>query len=128
MPIRFGGSGAGSGNKAAVVPIDSQTVVDGNYDFDIGPINGGVDLFLDEFRFVDGNGDRSVATAGTVSVQVSSDGAFWRPLNDGGFSAELDTTSEAYTPPSGLAAVTKLRITLSGVSGVVGFRANMVRA
>ncbi|MBF4365385.1 hypothetical protein, partial [Vibrio anguillarum] len=68
-----------------------------------------------------------VPTAGTVLVQVSSNGDFWRTLNDGSFAATTDTASESYTPPSGLAAISKLRISLSGVTGANGFKANLVR-
>jgi len=107
--------------------VVSDTVADGNYDFNVGKMSDPLNLFLDEFRFVDSSGSPVVAGAGTVSVQVSSDGTFWRQLNDGGFAATIDTASEAYTPPSGLAAVTKLRIVLSGVAGAAGFKANFVR-
>lgn len=111
-----------------VYPISSDSVSDGVYQFDkVGSLTSFPDMFLDEFRFVDGSGDRVVPTAGTVSVQVSSDSTFWRELNNGSFSATVDTTSAEYQPPSGLTAITKLRIVLTGVTGASGFRGNFVR-
>lgn len=107
--------------------VESDTVANGDYDFDVGDKYDPLDMFLDEFRFVDGSGAPAVPTAGTVSVQVSSDGTFWRELNNGAFDATLDTTSAAYTPPSGLTAITKLRIVLAGVTGASGFRGTFVR-
>lgn len=111
-----------------VYVIASNSVSDGNYDFEkVGYVDSFPNLFLDEFRFVDGTGSTVIPSAGTVSVQVSSDGTFWRELNDGSFTASTDTSSGSYVPPSGLAAITKLRIVLSGVTGASGFKANFVR-
>ena len=115
------------GFDSSVYVIESASVDDGVYEYPIGTLSDGVDIFLDEFRFVDEEGDTVIAGAGTVQIQVSSGGAFWRTLNNGSFNATIDTASEAYTPPSGLAAATKLRIILLGVTGAFGFRANLVR-
>ena len=118
---------AGSGSGLYVINIESQSISDGNYEFPVGNLALPIDMFLDEFRFVDDSGDAIIPSAGSVLVQVSSDGTFWRALNNGSFSATLDTTSSNYTPPSGLAAVSTLRITLAGVVGASGFKANFVR-
>ncbi|WP_196360801.1 hypothetical protein, partial [Vibrio anguillarum] len=110
-----------------VYEIISESSVNGDHDFEVGSILKSPNIFLDEFRFLDAQGSAIVPTAGTVLVQVSSNGDFWRTLNDGSFAATTDTASESYTPPSGLAAISKLRISLSGVTGANGFKANLVR-
>ncbi|ELY5178970.1 hypothetical protein SNE85_000834 [Vibrio cholerae] len=120
-------SGLSGSQRVSVYEIEANSVSSGNYDFDIGDIEGSPNLFLDEFRFTNSSGSVVFPSAGTVSVQVSSDGVFWRKLNNGDFAANIDTTSSNYTPPSGLAAVSKLRITLAGVVGASGFKANFVR-
>ena len=108
-------------------PVVSNSVADGDYDFDMGSTRAGVDLFLDEFRFVDSSGVDVIPSAGSVSVQISSDGTFWRELNDGSFAATVDTKSSAYKPPSGLAAAKLIRVSLSGVVGASGFIATAVK-
>ena len=84
---------AGSGSGLYVINIESQSISDGNYEFPVGNLALPIDMFLDEFRFVDDSGDAIIPSAGSVLVQVSSDGTFWRALNNGSFSATLDTTS-----------------------------------
>lgn len=106
-------------------PISSDTVSDGNYDFNVGDVYDPLPFFLDGFHFVDGSGALVTATAGTVTVAVSTDGVLYREIVDGTVSATSDPVS--ITPPSGSAPVVSVRISLTGVTGASGFRANFVK-
>jgi hypothetical protein len=108
-----------------IFEVSSDTVTSGDYDFDVGKLHDPLPFFLDGFYFVDGSGDPVGASAGTVTVQVSSDGVLWRDVVDGEFPAT--TLPSEITPPSGVAPVVKLRITLASVTGASGFKANFVK-
>lgn len=107
-----------------IYAVSSDSVADGDYDFDVGKLHDPLPFFLDGFHFVNGAGE-PVAASGSVEVKVSSDGQLWRETVDGSITGA--TPPESITPPSGVAPVVKLRISLGGVTGAAGFRANFVK-
>lgn len=100
--------------------ISSDTVADGDYDFELEEAGPRVNL-LEYFYFVDGGGAQVDATAGTVVVTVSSGEDIFQSLNNGSFSASAARDVDR-TKPNGLGRADKVRINLSGVTGAVGFR------
>lgn len=105
--------------------IVSDTVADGEYEFDIGKLSEPLPFFLDGFHFLDVSGAVVTPTAGDVTVTASSDGVLFRNMTNGSFLATADPVS--LTPPNGQAPLTKLKITLSGVVGAVGFSGLFVK-
>lgn len=108
-----------------VYDISSDTVADGDYDFDVGRIHEPLPFFLDGTYFVNASGDLVTPTGGTVTVSVSSDDILYREVVNATFNASSDPRN--ITPPSGQAPVIKLRITLSGITGAEGFRSKFVK-
>lgn len=108
-----------------ITPVTSNDVSDGAQDFECGALTDPVDFFLDNFHFFNGSGDPVAAGAGTVIVTVSSDGTLFRTVTDDTIDATVNPSG--ITPPSGRAAITHVRLTLSSVTGVSGFRFNIVK-
>lgn len=100
--------------------LTSDTVANGDYDFDAGAF-GPPNNVLEYFHFVDGAGAQADATAGTVVVTLSSGADIFQTLPNGSFNADQARIG-ARSKPNGLGKAEKIRITLAGVTGVVGFR------
>lgn len=108
-----------------IYAVSIDTVADGDYEFDVGDMYEPLPFLLDGSYFVDGAGGQVVPSAGSVTCTVSTNGIVFRDVFDGTFAATTDPVS--ITPPSGQAPITKIRVTLTGVLGASGFRANFVK-
>lgn len=102
----------------------SDSLADGNYDFPLdNTIKPRTTNIIDYFYCVDASGVPIVATAGTVTIQGSSDGGkTWQDFIEGSFNA-ADAISPSRVKTNGVGVATHCRVTLSGVSasGAVGF-------
>ncbi len=103
--------------------IESDSIVDGNQDFDLNPA-AGRNLVVEYFHFVNASGDIIDVTAGTVTLTVSSGADIFQTLLDNQFNA-ADARSSSRRKPSGYGLGEKLRVTLSSIAGnsVAGFKA-----
>ena len=101
-------------------PLASDTVANGNYEFDAGA-HGPPNNVLEYFHFVDGAGVQADATAGTIVVTLSSGADIFQTVPNGSFDADQARIGTR-AKPNGFGKAEKIRITLTGVTGVVGFR------
>ena len=100
--------------------LDSNSVANGNYEFGV-EAGAGRHNIIDYFYFVDGDGDKTAATAGTVSITFSAGAEIFNTIEHGDFNA-ADAEDSTRQKPNAYGRVEKVRVALSGVTGVSGFR------
>ena len=114
-----GGFNAASSNTVET-PISSTSVADGDQFFPLNEHAPRANI-LEHFVFIDGNGDKIMATAGIVMVEMSSGEGVYHSLHDGSFSA-VDAEDRHRRKPSGFGKAESLKVSLSGIVGASGFR------
>jgi len=115
-----------TGFVSAVETAISSDSVTGDQEFDLeghAPRNNVVDYFY----FVDGGGDQVDASAGTVTVTLSpgpEGDEIFQDIQGGSFVAA--TARDANWPkPNGFGKASKIKISFTGITGAVGFRAHV---
>lgn len=109
-------------NKVYLRTIETDiaaTGVDGDFIFPLDPFAPRNNL-LEYFNFVDSGGDLVTATGGDVIITFSSGSDIFQTIDSGSFtaaSANLGTR----TKPNGYGKADKMKVTLSSVTGAVGF-------
>ncbi len=103
--------------------FSSDSIADGNYDFDIGEYSPNPNTVVDYIYCVDADGNPVVATAGSFTVFGSPDGgkSFDALLTNAVSASSALSTSR--TKPSGRGVLNTLRVTTEGLAaaGAVGF-------
>lgn len=103
--------------------LEANSVADGDYIIEsnidaLGPRNN----IIDYFYFVDGAGDPIAATGGTVVITLSPANDVYQTIPEGSFNA-VDALTESRTKPNGFGKVSKVKVTLLGITGPpVGFK------
>lgn len=100
--------------------FSSDTVADGNYDFNVGP-GGPLNNIVDYFYFVNASGDQVDATDGTVTISLSSGADIFQSVSEGVFQADVARSADR-AKPNGIGTAEILRINLSGIMGASGFQ------
>lgn len=106
--------------RAVATPITSESVT-GEQEFTLNEHSPRANI-IDYFHFVDGNGDKVAATAGTVEITLSSGADIFNTIFNGSFNA-VDALAPQRTKPSGFGRAERARFSFTGVTGAVGFRA-----
>ena len=95
--------------------FSSSSVADGVYEFTLNSC--GFNNLLDSLVFT------PAATAGSILVQTSpNNGVTWDNMAAGGVINAASSADPAYTKPQGKGTATKLRLTLTGVTGATSFK------
>lgn len=97
-----------------------DTVADNSYDLSVNQF-AARDNVIDYFYFVDGGGAQIDAGAGTVVITFSAGGDIFNTITDGSFNA-ADARLLTRGKPNGFGRVSKVRVTLAGVTVAAGFR------
>lgn len=121
----------GRGNIRVETLLSSDTVADGEYVFDLNEFASRGNL-LDYFYFVDMGGELTPATGGTVLVQLCplarvDDVDLWQDIQDNSFNA-ADAALSTWPKPNGIGKAGQIKIILSGVTGVSGFRGRVTQS
>lgn len=99
--------------------LEANTI-DGEFEFDLDPA-GPRNVVLEYFYFVDGGGLQVDPSVGTVDIKVSSGADIFQTIQDNVFPA-ADARKADRIKPSGFGRADKVKVTLTGVVGAVGFR------
>lgn len=103
--------------------LTAENFTDGNRDFDLNPRGPGR-ILVEYFIFINSAGTQVNATAGTVTVTLSSGEDVYRNVQNGTFNANTAHLA-TWAKPQGVGRADKIRFNLSGIVGVgiTGFRA-----
>lgn len=115
---------SGRNTRLIETPLTSDSVV-GAFEFDLNehaPRNN----LMDYFYFVDGSGDLVTGVTGDVEVTLSPVAGIFQTIQNGTFTA-LSVDDASWPKPNGYGKAIQVRVSLTNISGAVGFRASVTQ-